>query len=128
MPPVVGHVDFDSDNIRWETAHSKEVRVVHDWDSAAALPEPAIAGLASAIFTATGEAGTEATFEESELFLDCYRERRGLEWSREEVEVAWAAGLWVRAFDAKKAYVRGDPSPGRRLLEEVPSRIGRMTG
>jgi Ser/Thr protein kinase RdoA (MazF antagonist) len=128
MPSVVGHADFDSDNIRWETANSKEVRAVHDWDSVAALPEPALAGLASAIFTATGEAGTEATFEESELFLDSYQERRGLEWSRPEVEVAWAAGLWVRAFDAKKAFVRGDPTPGRRLLDEVPSRTGRMRG
>jgi hypothetical protein len=135
MPPVVvAHADFDSENIRWTgTANSrrenqKKVHVVHDWDSVAALPEPVIAGLASSVFTMTGDAGTEATVEESELFLDAYRASRVLEWSVEEVTVAWAAGLWVRAFDAKKAFVRGDPAPAMRLRAELPERIKKLLG
>jgi hypothetical protein len=98
------------------------LHAVHDWDSIAALPETAIAGLASAMFTATGEPHTEAGVEESRLFIDAYQAARGLSWSTQDLRVARAAGLWVRAFNAKKAYALGDGGPGARLLAELPAR------
>ena len=39
-------------------------------------------------------------------------------WSREEREVCWAAGLWIRAYNAKKDALDGN---GRALLERLAS-------
>jgi hypothetical protein len=74
-----------------------------DWDSAIAAPEPVLAGLASAVYPVTA-AGTEATVAESEAFLDAYQWARGCPFNRSELTEAWAAGLWVRSFDAKKQF------------------------
>jgi len=46
LPAIVGHSDWESQNLRWE---STTLLVVHDWDSVVALPEAAIAGAASAV-------------------------------------------------------------------------------
>jgi hypothetical protein len=119
LPSVVGHVDFESQNVRW--SHGS-LHVVHDWDSVAALPEPVIAGLAAAVFTADGRSLTDATVEETRGFLAAYQARRRVRWAPPETAVAWAAGLWVRAFNAKKAYVRGDGAPGERLQAETQER------
>jgi hypothetical protein len=42
-------------------------------------------------------------------FLDAYVQARGLQWDTADRELAWAAGLWVRAFDAKEAAQHSDP-------------------
>ncbi|MBF8186804.1 phosphotransferase [Nonomuraea sp. K274] len=104
LPSVIGHGDFESQNVRWLGG---ALHAVHDWDSVVALPEAAVAGAAAAVFTETGASEARATVEESARFLECYMEARGADWGREEREVAWAAGLWVRAFNAKKAAVAG---------------------
>ena len=124
LPPVVGHVDFESQNLRWVDG---KIHAVHDWDSVAALPEPAVAGLASAVFTASGSRLTDANVEESSTFLSAYQELRRIRWSPEESAVAWAAGLWVRVFNAKKAYVQGDDSAGECLRTESEARLGRLS-
>ncbi|MGR6912710.1 phosphotransferase [[Actinomadura] parvosata] len=113
LPPVVGHGDFESQNLRWRGG---ELAAVHDWDSVVALPEPAVAGAAAAVFTETGRSAVRATVEESARFLECYVRARGLRWGPEEWGVAWAAGLWVRAFNAKKAVVAG---AGRDALGQL---------
>ncbi len=120
LPTVVGHSDFESQNIRWV---GRALLAVHDWDSVAALPEPVVAGLASAVFTATGAEATEATVDESAEFLAAYQVARGGGWPREAIGLAWWAGLWVRAFNAKKAFVRGDGSAAERLLVEREARL-----
>lgn len=99
---VVGHVDWESQNIRW---HEGRPLVVHDWDSAAARPEATIVGAASAEFTVSGEPPSAATIAETELFLDAYQQARGVAFTHEELRAAWAAGLWVLAFNAKKTRV-----------------------
>src|SRR5215469_4207453 len=79
-----------------------------------------IARAASAVFTATGAPNTSASVEQSEAFLVPYAQVRGHPWTEEELELAWAAGLWVRLFNAKKATLRpgGEtPSPSRLRLE-----------
>jgi len=80
------------------------------------------------VFTATG-ANTSANLDQSEAFLIAYEQSRVLAWTDEERELAWAAGLWVRVFNAKKATLRpgGEtPSPSRLTLEqEFPERLHR---
>jgi len=95
---VVGHGDFESQNIRWV---GEEVLAVHDWDSVVARPEAALVGVASAVFTATGGPGA-ASIEQSEAFIAHYEHSRGSPFTTDAREAAWAAGLWVRAFNAEK--------------------------
>jgi aminoglycoside phosphotransferase (APT) family kinase protein len=97
---VIGHGDWYTANLRWK---GDDLCSAWDWDSAIAAPEPVIAGLASAVYPVT-ETGTEATVAESEAFLDTYQRARGWPFNRSEWTQAWAAGLWVRAFDAKKQF------------------------
>ena len=102
---VVGHLDWYSANLGWR---DRELAAVFDWDSVGAQPEFGIAGLAAAVWPATGGRGEEATLQQSEQFLHHYGQSRG--WSAQERQAAWAAGLWVRCFDAKKAQaVHDDP-------------------
>jgi hypothetical protein len=103
--PVVGHLDWYSANVGWR---DRSVVAVFDWDSIGAQPEPAIAGLAAAVWTTTDDPGEGATVEQSHDFLDTYADIR--HWSDSDLAMAWAAGLWVRCFDAKKATASGhDP-------------------
>jgi Ser/Thr protein kinase RdoA (MazF antagonist) len=107
-PHVIGHVDWESQNIRWEDGRPL---VVHDWDSAASRPEATVAGAASAVFTRT-DSQSSSSIDEIEFFLDAYQRARGRAFTPDELRVAWAAGLWVRAFDAKDDSVMrsGDPA------------------
>lgn len=118
LPPVVGHGDWESQNLRWR---GRRLHVVHDWDSAVARPEAALAGTAAAVFTATGAPLTDATLTESAAFLDAYAVARGRAWDAEERQVAWVAGLWVRAFNAKKAVATGD---ARAILDRLAAEAG----
>ena len=97
---VVGHGDWYTANTRWV---DDELLVAWDWDSVIAAPEPVVAGLAAAVYPATRE-GTEATIRETESFLEAYCAGRGRSFSANETELAWAAGLWNRSFDAKKQF------------------------
>lgn len=103
QPPVVGHADWEEPNLRWR---DRRLHVVHDWDSVVSRPEAAIAGVAAAVCPAFGGPGA-ATLEESAAFLRAYERARGQPWSADEWQVCWAAGLWVRAYNAKKATLRG---------------------
>lgn len=126
LPLVVGHADWESQNLRWI---DRRLHVVHDWDSVVSQREATIAGAASAVFSATGAPNTSASVEQSAAFLVAYAEARGQPWTDEEWELAWAAGLWVRVFNAKKATLRpgGEtPSPSRLRLEaEAGERLAR---
>lgn len=103
--PVIGHVDWYSLNLAWR---DRELLAVYDWDSVDAQPEPAIAGLAAANWPATVSPGEVASLQQSQAFLAAYEQARDVRWSAQDVTAAWAAGLWVRCFDAKKAASVGD--------------------
>jgi Phosphotransferase enzyme family len=121
-PLVVGHADWYTGNLRWR---GDDLHAVWDWDSVIAASEPALAGLAAAVYPAKA-AGTEATVEESEAFLDAYQHARE-PFSDDELAEAWAAGLWNRSFDAKKQLATdGEP---RSLTEaEAIERQRRVIG
>jgi Phosphotransferase enzyme family len=112
--PAVGHADWEEPNLRWI---DRRLHVVHDWDSIVSRPEAAIAGVAAAVFPGRGGPGM-ATLEETAAFLQAYEQARGHRWSRADREVCWAAGLWIRAYNAKKDAVDGN---GGVLLERLAS-------
>ena len=99
-PPILGHGDWHSANLRWA---GDGLLAAFDWDSVIAAPEPVIVGLAAAMYPTT-YAGTEASIDETQEFLDAYMSARARGFSDEELEEAWAAGLWNRSFDAKKQF------------------------
>jgi hypothetical protein len=104
LPCALGHADFEAQNIRW---HGKEVWAVHDWDSLAWQPEPALAGAASGAFASAGPP-TLAPVESSAAFLEAYQNIRRRLFTAVEQEVAWAASVWMAAYNAREEALRCD--------------------
>lgn len=119
-PLVIGHADFESQNVRWSGAR---LHAVHDWDSVAALPEPVIVGAAAAAYPATGRVAQLATLAATQQFLTCYARHRGRPWSDDEQEVAWASGLWVCAYNARVEVAEDRDDLAQRLLAEGDRRL-----
>ena len=74
---------------------------VHDWDSLAWQPEAALAGAASGSFASAGPP-TLAPIESSEAFLAAYQDVRGRLFTAVEQEIAWAASVWMAAYNARE--------------------------
>jgi Ser/Thr protein kinase RdoA (MazF antagonist) len=119
-PVRVGHGDWESQNIRWSDGRPV---AVHDWDSVIAQPETAMVGLASAVWPAAGAPGEAATVAQSEEFIACYQLAARRRWTEREAEDAWAAGLWVRLFNAKKDAADGGGPQLDRLASEIGDRL-----
>ena len=66
-----------------------------------------------------------ATVGQTEAFLDAYQLARGLHWSPSELEICWAAGLWVLAFNAKKETLGGGAGYLKHLETEARDRMDR---
>jgi hypothetical protein len=121
LPRVLGHADWESQNLRW---HGTVPYTVHDWDSMAWLPEAAIAGAASGAFASSGQP-TLAPIESSAAFLDAYQHERR-RFNDEELEVAWAVSLWLALHNAR-AEVEHDLAPVARtaVREQAADRLER---
>jgi hypothetical protein len=104
--PVIGHGDWHPENLRWQGRH---LIAVHDWDSVICQLEPAIAGFAAASFLGIGDSPGMASVDDSAAFLDAYQQARGCRWTSGDYAACWAAGLWLRACDAKTRSLDGDP-------------------
>jgi hypothetical protein len=104
LPRVLGHADWESQNIRW---HGTALYAVHDWDSLAWLPEAAIAGAAAGAFGSHAEP-TLTPIASSAAFLEAYQEGRR-PFDDEEIEVAWAASLWLGLHNARTEALAGTP-------------------
>jgi hypothetical protein len=104
LPCVLGHADFEAQNLRW---HDGDVWAVHDWDSLAWQPEAALAGAACGAF-ASASPPTLAPIESSAAFLAAYQDLRGRRFTAEEQEITWAASLWPAAHNARWEAVHGD--------------------
>jgi hypothetical protein len=96
---------------------------VHDWDSVISQPETAIVGLAAAVWPAAGAPGEAATVAQSADFIASYQQAAGRPWTGQEVQDAWAAGLWVRLFNAKKDAADGGGPQLDRLADEISDRL-----
>ncbi|HWO59185.1 MAG TPA: phosphotransferase [Umezawaea sp.] len=122
LPRVLGHADFEAQNLRWRDGR---VWAVHDWDSLAWQPEAALAGAASGAF-ASASPPTLAPVESSEVFLVTYQDFRGRRFTAEELEVAWAASLWAAAHNARWEALHGDPPvSGDAVREQAAERLRR---
>ncbi|HYK27683.1 MAG TPA: phosphotransferase [Streptosporangiaceae bacterium] len=119
LPSVLGHADFEAQNLRW---HGREVWAVHDWDSLAWQPEAALAGAASGAFASDGPP-TLAPIESSEAFLVAYQDFRGTVFTAVEQEVAWAASLWMAAYNLWEALHSDTPLSGEALRAQATERL-----
>jgi hypothetical protein len=119
---LIGHADWESHNTRW---NDHKPLAVDDWDSVAALSEPAIAGAAAAVFPSSPGGRVAATIQQSESFLDAYQAARNRRWTSEEEEICWAAGMWVLTYNAKKEARGGGRGYLEHLEREAPERIRR---
>ena len=122
LPCVLGHADFEAQNLRW---HGRQVWAVHDWDSLAWQPEAALAGAASGSFASDGPP-TLAPIESSEAFLVAYQDIRGRVFTAVEMEIAWAASAWMAAYNAREMALRGyAPVGADALLAQGAERLRR---
>jgi hypothetical protein len=100
---VLGHADFEAQNLRWQ---GRELWVVHDWDSLAWQPEAALAGAASGSFASAGPPAL-APVQSSGAFLAVYQDIRGRSFTAAERQVAWAASVWMAAYNAREEALLG---------------------
>ena len=122
LPCVLGHADFEAQNLRW---HGREVWAVHDWDSLAWQPEAALVGAASGAFASAGPP-TLAPIESSEAFLVAYQDIRGRLFTAVEQEIAWAASVWMAAYNAREEALHGHTSVCRDALRvQAAERLSR---
>jgi len=112
LPCVLGHGDFEAQNLRWLGG---QVWAVHDWDSLAWQPEAALVGAASGSFASDGPP-TLAPVDSSEAFLVAYQDNRGRPFTSAEKEIAWAASLWMAAYNAREMALCGRASTGGDAL------------
>jgi hypothetical protein len=123
----VGHADWWSENRRW---NGQRLHVVFDWDSVAAQPEPIVAGAAAYMFAATtfeieGSAPA-ADVDQSERFLLAYTRARGRRWTRDEWETAWAASVWVAAYQVQLSMLEATTGAFAELVRrDLPERMRR---
>jgi hypothetical protein len=121
LPRVLGHADFEAQNIRW---HGHQVWAVHDWDSLAWHPEAALTGAASGMFSSAGPP-TLAPIESSEAFLAAYQAIRGRQFTAVEQEIAWAASLWPAAYNIWEALHGDTPLSDEALRAQAAERLRR---
>jgi hypothetical protein len=122
LPCVLGHADFEAQNLRW---HGQQVWAVHDWDSLAWQPEAALAGAASGSFASAGPPAL-APIESSETFLAAYQDIRGRLFTAVEQRMAWAASVWTAAYNAREEALHGDaPVGGGALRAQAAERLRR---
>jgi hypothetical protein len=121
LPCVLGHGDFEAQNLRWQ---GPEVWAVHDWDSLAWQPEAALAGAASGSFASAGPP-TLAPIESSEAFLVAYQDNRGRLFTDIEQEIAWAASLWMAAYNVWEALHGDTPLADDALRAQAAERLRR---
>ena len=114
--PIIGHCDWESHNLDFRDGRPW---AVHDWDSVASAAETVIVGVAAAMWPAGSGNSTGASLVQSQDFIDAYQQARGRDFSAQAIEETWAAGLWIRAFNAKKFLLDG--------LDAVPRRSGRTS-
>jgi len=117
---VIGHADWEAQNLR--TAKGRLV-VVHDWDSLSWAPEAMLVGCAAAVFPA-GSQPESASLSASATFLEQYQVARDREFTPEEIEIAWAAGLLPSLHNARNEALEGRrPLVLDRMRDECADRL-----
>jgi len=120
-PAVIGHCDWESHNLGWRDGH---IAVAYDWDSLASRSDPAIAGAAAAVFASAPGGPVAADLGQTGAFLDAYRRGRP-SWDEDATELAYAAGLWVLLYNARKEVAGGGTGYLGHLSRELQARLER---
>jgi hypothetical protein len=123
LPRVLGHVDWESQNLRWK---GTTPWAVHDWDSLAWASEAAIAGSACGAFASWGQPRL-APLASSEAFLSAYQVQRR-PFTDEETEVAWAASLWLPLHNARAEVLMDKPPIALGAIREQGEARLRLAG
>jgi hypothetical protein len=124
LPCVLGHADFEAQNLRWRDG---AVLAVHDWDSLAWQPEAALVGAASGAF-ANVSPPSLVPVESSAAFIETYQQVRGRAFSVEEMEIAWAGSMWTAVHNARWEVLHGDPTPSGDAVREQGAERLRLAG
>ena len=84
-----------------------------------------LVGAASGSFASDGPP-TLAPLDSSEAFLVAYQDFRGRLFTAVEQEIAWAASLWMAAYNAREmALCGGTPAGGDALRTQAAERLRR---
>ena len=128
LPLVAAHGDFEAQNCRWvQGPDGAERLVIHDWDSVVAMPEAVLAG--NSAFQYNSVLGCDiTTLAENDEFLSAYADARGRAWTEPELQVAYAAGAWVGAYNAAFEHLKGGPGPVTQGLREQAGERLRRAG
>jgi hypothetical protein len=118
---VIGHCDWEAHNLGFKDG---QISVVYDWDSLGVRSEPALAGAAAAVFASARGGPIAADLAQSEAFLEEYARLRS-NWTAAHHEVAWAAGLWVLLYNARKELAGGGSGYVTHLGKELDARLHR---
>jgi hypothetical protein len=120
LPRVVGHGDWEAQNIRWKDGRPWSV---YDWDSLVSLPEAAIVGAASGAF-ASAEVPSLAPIESSRIFVASYESARERTFTGDEMEIAWAASMWPTLHNARGEYLfRSAPVASLAVIDQGEERL-----
>jgi aminoglycoside phosphotransferase (APT) family kinase protein len=120
LPHVLGHGDWEAQNIRWKDGSPWSV---YDWDSLVSLPEASIVGAASGAFAST-ETPTLAPIESSRAFIDSYELARGRTFTEEERQIAWAASMWPALHNARGEHLfHSDLVASTAVIEQAEARL-----
>ena len=82
-------------------------------------------GLAAAVWPREERPDQTASVSQTADFITSYQHHTGREWDRPEIRDAWAAGLWVRLFDAKQEVSEGGGPQLDRLAGDIDERLDR---
>lgn len=123
-PPVIGHADWEAQNLRWDDG---SINTIHDWDSLAALPEAALVGAACGAFAST-DTPTLAPLPRSKVFIAAYEEAAHRRFTKDELEVAWAASMFPAAHNARAEILFDHPAVAASALRQQSEERLRLSG
>ena len=110
LAEVVGHCRLSGRTVRWlDGPGGRPEPVVHSWDELAGRPEAVLAGCLAASYYELPDESRIAPVPQGMLVLAAYQETSGRDLSAEELQVAWAASIWVAGYRAALEHLAGAP-------------------
>jgi hypothetical protein len=125
LPSVIGHPDLNGAHVRWlDGPGGAPLPVVHGWDELTARPEAVLVGCLAANYHELPDEPRLAPVVQGERVLAAYQAESGRSLSADELEVAWAASLWVAAHNAAMEHVNGAAGQvTHQLVLDAPLRL-----
>lgn len=125
LPSVIGHPDLNGAHVRWlDGPGGAPLPVVHGWDELTARPEAVLVGCLTANYHELPDEPRLAPVVQGERVLAAYQAESGRAFSADELEVAWAASLWVASHNAAMEHVNGAAGQvTHQLVLDAPLRL-----